>query len=62
MSGIDSISKEDAYNPKIKSSASKCSSFYVMNKLKQRFNLNDFSGDNQILKEGYASPLSSRIF
>ena len=52
MSGYTtSVSIEDAYNPKIKSSISKYSSFSVTKKLKQKFNLNDFSGDNQILKE-----------
>ncbi len=52
MSGYTtSVSKDDAYNPKTESSISKYSSFSVTNKLKQKFNLNDFSGDNQILKE-----------
>ena len=52
MSGYTtSISKEDAYYPKKDSSTSKYSSFAVLSKLKQQFDINNYSGQSEVQKE-----------
>ena len=52
MSGYTtSISKEDAYYPKKDSSTSKYSSFAVLSKLKQQFDLNSYKGQSEVQKE-----------